>query len=142
HVRVRGRGIQVEVALLAIFAVIALGTREPEQPFFQYAIAAVPQRQCETQPALAIANPEKSILAPAIGATAGMLVRKIAPGIAVGGVVFADRAPLPLGEIRPPAFPVRRARVVLGETTHLRVVDLSPIVEWLLSCHELILAAA
>src|SRR5713101_5174120 len=39
-----------------------------------------------------------------------MVVREILPGRAAGAVVLAHRAPLTLGEIRPPSFPVRSAR--------------------------------
>jgi hypothetical protein len=35
-----------------------------------------------------------------------MIMREKFPSGAARAVVFADRAPLPLGKIRPPAFPV------------------------------------
>src|SRR5262249_883123 len=43
------------------------------------------------------------------------VVGEVVPGVAVGGVVLADRAPLPLGQVRPPALPVADALAVLRE---------------------------
>ncbi len=44
-----------------------------------------------------------------------MVVRKETPGVAVGRIVLAHRAPLPVGEVRPPPLPVLAARPVLGQ---------------------------
>src|SRR5262245_42048711 len=74
HVRVRPRRVEVVKALLHIFAVVALVAREAEQPLLENRVAAIPQRERETEPALAVANAEKSILAPTIGATASLVV--------------------------------------------------------------------
>ena len=57
---------------------------------------------------------EQAVLAPAVGAAARVVVREVVPAVAVGRVVLAHRAPLPLGEVRPPALPVA-ARCVLLE---------------------------
>src|SRR5512132_2421815 len=48
-----------------------------------------------------------------------MIVRKILPAISVGRIIFTDCRPLPLGEVRPPAFPVTYARGVLSQTLFL-----------------------
>ena len=54
---------------------------------------------------MVVADPGEPVLAPVIGARAGLIVAEIVPGVPVAAVVFADGAPLPLGEIRPPEFP-------------------------------------
>src|SRR5262249_49757226 len=50
-----------------------------------------------------------AILAPAVGAAAGLIVGEIIPGRAARAIVLAHRAPLPLAEIRTPAAPIRHA---------------------------------
>ncbi len=115
HVGVRGRRIQVEVALLDVLAVIGIRPANSEQPLFQNGIAAVPQRQREAHASLAIANAEQAVFAPAIGAAARMIVREIRPATPIRGVVFAHGAPLPLGKIRAPALPVLLAPGIFSE---------------------------
>src|SRR5439155_15118278 len=44
-----------------------------------------------------------------------VIVREVIPDIAVGGIVLADGAPLPLGKVRAPAFPVFGSLGVLVE---------------------------
>ncbi len=45
QIRMRGGGVQIEIVLLDVFAVVALGVGHAEQAFLQNGIAAVPQRQ-------------------------------------------------------------------------------------------------
>ena len=90
---------------------IALGAGEAEQPLLENRVAAVPKCEREAEPAFAIADAQQAILAPAVGAAAGLVVREVVPGVAVLGVVLAHRAPLPLGEIRAPPLPVLAAAV-------------------------------
>src|SRR5437899_2871471 len=106
HVRVSRRRVEIEIGFLDIFAVIALGTREAKEAFFENGISAVPKRQGEAQPALPIANAEQAILAPPVGPAARMIVGKKVPTGPVAGVVFADGSPLPFGQIGSPAFPI------------------------------------
>jgi len=49
---------------------------------------------------LLIIGSGQSILAPAVGVRAGVVVRKIIPGGAVGAVVLTHRGPLTLAEVR------------------------------------------
>ena len=58
------------------------------------------------EPAFSIAEAEQAVLAPAIGAAAGLIVGKVIPGIAVGAIVLADGPPVPLGEVGAPVLPV------------------------------------
>ena len=79
HVRMRRRRIEVVVALLHVLAVVALRAGQAEQPLLQDRVAAVPQRQREAQPALAIADAQQPVFAPAIRAAAGLIVRRSNP---------------------------------------------------------------
>ena len=116
HVAVRRRAGRVEIRLLHILAVVALGPGQAEQPFLQDGVAAVPHREAEAQPALAVGDAEQTVLAPAVGAAGRVIEGEIFPRLAVGRVILAHRAPLPLGEIRAPALPVPGPVGVLGKT--------------------------
>ncbi len=50
HVGVRRRGVEVEVVLLDVLAVIALAAGEPEEPLLEDRIAPVPEGQREAEP--------------------------------------------------------------------------------------------
>src|SRR6266446_5001568 len=76
---------------------------------------AVPQGERQAQALAAIADPAYPVLAPTIGAAAGVVVRAVIPRVAAGGIILAHRAPLALGEIRTPEFPAFPSRGVLGE---------------------------
>ena len=114
HVRVRGRAIEVEVVLLHILAVVALAVGEPEQALLEDRVALVPQRQREAQQLPVVAQSAEPVLAPPVGARTRLVVGEVVPGVAVLAVVLADRAPLPLAEIRSPFLPrdLRLARLV------------------------------
>src|SRR5206468_4958217 len=52
-----------------------------------------------------VGDPPEAVLAPAIGAGAGLVVGEVVPRIAVLAVVLAHRAPLPLAQVGPPLLP-------------------------------------
>ena len=112
---VGGRGVEVVVGLLHVLAVVALGTGEAEQALLQDRVAPVPQRQREGHAALAVAQAEQPVLAPAIGTAARLVVGERVPGRAVLGVVLAHGAPLPLRQVGTPALPVGGARGVVRQ---------------------------
>jgi hypothetical protein len=116
HVRVRGRVVQVEVILLDVLPMIAFRVRDSEQPLFQDAITAVPQCQREADLLVAIGDSREAVLAPSIRARTRMIVGEVAPRVAVGAVILADRAPAAFAQIRTPAFPVAPALAGLLET--------------------------
>ncbi len=121
HVGV-GRGrVEVEVELLHILAVISLRTGQAEEALLQDRVLAVPEGEGEAEAPLAIGDAQEPVFAPAVGARARVVVREVAPAVAVLGVVLADRAPLPLGEVRPPPLPVLVAAGVLGQTGTLGI---------------------
>ena len=105
HRRMAGHAVRIVIGLLHILAVIALGIGEAEQALLQDRVAPVPQRQPQADMLLIIAKPANPVLAPAIGAAAGMVMRERGPSIPIRAVILAHGAPLPLGQIRPPAPP-------------------------------------
>jgi hypothetical protein len=110
HVGMRGRAIQVEAVVLDVFAVAAFGVGQPEEPFFQEGIAPVPERDCEADQLLTIADAGEPVVAPAVGPGAGVVVRKVLPGVSVSGVVLPHRAPRAFAQVRTPPFPVEPSR--------------------------------
>src|SRR5690348_10947437 len=63
-----------------------------------------------------VADAGEPVLAPAIGARAGVIVREVVPGVAAFTVVLADGAPLTFAEIRAPALPGSAAGFGPGES--------------------------
>src|SRR5262245_31128526 len=125
HVRVSRRGIEVEVVLLHVLAMVSLGPGEPEQSLLEDRVTAVPERDGEAQPLVVVADPPEAVLTPSIRARPRVIVRQVVPGRPVATVVFAHGSPLALAEIRPPASPVHGAP--------RRLVDANLFSEWL--CH-------
>ena len=74
HVRVGRRAVEVEVVLLDVLAVIALAVGQAEQPLLEDRVLAVPQGQREAEPLLVVGDAGQAVLAPAIGARAGLVV--------------------------------------------------------------------
>ena len=119
--------VEVPPVLLDVLAVIALSPGQPEGPLLQDRVAPVPQRQAQAQPLLDVTEPGQAVLAPAVGAGPGLVVRQVVPRLAVGAVVLPDRPPLPLADVRPPPVPV----------TGLA----KPVLELAESCHPLTFGA-
>ncbi len=55
---------------------------------------------------MVVADAEDAVFGPAISARTRMVVREIGPSVAIRAVIFANRAPGTLGQVRPPALPV------------------------------------
>ena len=112
HVRVSRRRVEIKIIFLDVLAVVAFVAGEPEQPFLENRVLAVPEREREANILMPVGDAAEPVFAPAISAAARMIMGKILPGGAVGAVVFAHGAPLALGEVGSPAFPVNFARAV------------------------------
>jgi hypothetical protein len=80
HVAVRRRVIEVEVALLDVFAVIAFVVGQAEEPFLEKRIPAVPEGEREADVLMSVAETGETVLVPAVGARSGVVVRKVFPG--------------------------------------------------------------
>src|SRR5712692_11952362 len=106
HVAVGRSGIEIEVVLFHILAVIALISGQAEEAFFQDRITPVPERKAEAHHLVAIADSANAVFAPTVGARAGVVMREKFPSGAVGTVIFTDCAPLAFRKIGPPALPV------------------------------------
>ena len=115
QIRMRRRRVQVVVELLDVFAVISLAVGQPEKSLLQNRIALIPQRQGQAQNLVVVGKSRDTVFAPAIRAAAGVIVRKIVPGIAMRAVVLAHRAPLPFAQIRTPLLPRGRRRGALRQ---------------------------
>src|SRR2546426_7941148 len=74
---------------------------------------------------MAVAHAGNAVFAPAVGARARMIVRKVFPSRSIRAVVLADCAPLPLGEVRSPALPMNLPQPGLFETLIFRGLNSS-----------------
>ncbi len=106
--------VDVEVVLLHVLAVVALGVGQAEQALLQDRVALVPQGQRQAEALLVVADAGEAVLAPAVGPGPRLVVGEVRPRIAVVAVVLAHRAPLALAEVRPP-HPPRLARSGLDQ---------------------------
>src|SRR5437016_7583453 len=104
---------------------ISFRTGQAEKSLFEDRVTAIPNGQGKTEPALAVGDAEKSILAPTVSAAAGVLVREMVPGLAVWRVILAHDRPLALAEIRRPAFPALLSGGVLAHTPGFHTIGLS-----------------
>src|SRR5258708_8094878 len=66
---------------------------------------------------VAVADACYAVFSPAISAGTRVLVREKFPGSAARAVVFANRAPLALGEVWSPAFPIALSYFVIFQAT-------------------------
>src|SRR5262249_22777724 len=105
HVAVRRRGVEIEVVILDIFAVVALVGHNPEGALLQYRIALVPERQSEDQQLITVADAGEAVFAQAVGLGPRHAMRQMPPRVAVGAVVFAHCAPGSLTDVRSPPPP-------------------------------------
>ena len=65
-VRVCGEVVEVEVVLLHVLAVVALGVRQPEESFFQDRVVFVPQGDGETQALMRVGDAGEAVLTPPV----------------------------------------------------------------------------
>src|SRR5262249_28715532 len=102
---------------------IALVIGESEEAFFQNWIALVPESQCKAESLLVIRNAAQPVLAPSIGARAGVVVWEVAPSVAIVAVILSHRPPLAFAEIRSPLFPWHVIVASLIETNLFHGID-------------------
>src|SRR5205085_11600248 len=84
--------------------------REAARSLLPGRVAAVPTGQPAAQHLGLVTDAGQAVLAPAIGAGPRMVVREVAPGVALRAVVLAHRGPRPLADIGTPPFPVAAVR--------------------------------
>src|SRR4029453_1798662 len=98
-----------------VLAMVALGVREAEEALLEDRILAVPERQREADPLVAVRDAQDPVLVPPVGPRAGVVMREVVPGRSVFAVVLAHGAPGPRREEGSPAIPARFTRVVFGD---------------------------
>lgn len=111
------RGVEVEVTLLDVLAVISFLVREAKKAFLQDGIFFIPKCDGKANMLVAVADSGNAVFSPAIRARARMIVRKVIPCVAIGAVVFAHSAPLAFGKVRAPALPMNPALVDILQTS-------------------------
>ena len=110
----RGR-IEVEVIFLHVLAVVALAAGQAEHAFLEDGVALVPEREREAEALVVVGDAQDAVLAPAVDAGAGVVVREKIPRLAGGAVILAHRAPLAFAQVGPPAPPVSFLKSILFE---------------------------
>ena len=110
----------MEEVILDVFPMVALSITQTKGTFLQDRILTIPQRDAKAEKATLITDTQKTILAPAIGAGAGMVMGEGAPGITTGGIVLPHSAPLTITEITAPAHPGHLLFITLGHTPMFR----------------------
>jgi hypothetical protein len=105
HVGVGRRGIEVEVVLLHVLAVVALAVGQAEQALLEDGVFPVPEREGKAEALPVVRVPGQSVLAPSVRARPGVIVAEIVPCVAALAVVLADGAPLPFAQVRTPFAP-------------------------------------
>jgi Na+-transporting methylmalonyl-CoA/oxaloacetate decarboxylase gamma subunit len=116
HVGVAGDAVEVVVIFLDVLAVVPLGVGQAEEAFLQEGVPAVPERRGQAEVLESVAEPGQPVLVPAVGPTPGVVVGEGRPGVAVGGIILADRPPGALGNVRPPVLPVGAAAGAVGQS--------------------------
>src|SRR4030095_12886685 len=130
QVGMRRSGVEVVVKLLSVLAVVALGVGQSENAFLEDRVFTIPQSERKTEALGIIADAGQTVLAPTIRAAACMVVREMLPGIAVRRVIFPHRAPLALGEVRTPTFPVLPTGFGLIEALLFAEFDIHSLTEF------------
>src|SRR5262245_45353306 len=113
------RAVEVDGILLDVLAMVAFAVGQPEQALLDDRISTIPQSEREAEALAVVANAGQTILAPAVGARAGVVVGEVIPRVTVVAVVLAHCAPLALAQIRSPFLPGNLPRSSLVESEML-----------------------
>src|SRR5262245_43864572 len=113
------RAVEVEVILLDVLAMVAFAVGQPEEAFLDDRISTIPQGERKAEALAVVANAGQTILAPAVGARAGVIMGEVIPRVTVVAVVLAHCAPLTLAQIRSPLLPGNLPRSSLVESEML-----------------------
>src|SRR5258708_829117 len=99
HVGVSRRGIEIEIRLLHVLAMVSLVPCEPKQALLENRILPVPDPQSKAHPPLPVADAQQAVLAPPVSPAARVVMREVFPALACRRIVLTDRAPLTLGQV-------------------------------------------
>ena len=114
-----GRGVEEEVVLLDVLAVVALGVGQTEHPLLEDGVDAVPHGERQAEALVIVGDAGDAVLAPLVGARPRLIVAEVAPRVTVGAVVLAHGAPLPLAEVRAPRLPWHAAACLVQASCFL-----------------------
>jgi hypothetical protein len=117
HVRVSRGAIKVKVVLLYVLTVVTLRRDEPKETLLQNRILLIPKRKGKNEELKTVTNSRQAILAPSVGFTSSVIVRKVIPGVPGCTIVLTHRSPGTLRHIWAPTFPVRIALAGVGESS-------------------------
>lgn len=133
HVRMSRSGVQVIVQLFDIFTVISLMTCNAEKAFLENGVLTIPKGEPKAKALMVIRDSSDPVFTPSVGARTRLLMRKVAPGITISGIIFANGSlsmwisqmvrigrprrthPLSVTEVRAPSFPVSFLLFILEE---------------------------
>ncbi len=101
-----GRRIQLEIKFFYILTMIAFIVCQTKKPFFYNAVLPVPESRSQAENLVSVTKPCNALFTPAVGIAAGQVVVDIGPGLSVRTIILPDSAPLTVGEIGTPFFPV------------------------------------
>jgi len=76
---VRRRAVEVEVVLFYVLAVVALAVGEAEEPLLENGVLSVPEGESKAEVLFIVGNAGDAVLAPAVGARAGVVMGKEIP---------------------------------------------------------------
>jgi hypothetical protein len=85
-----GRRVKIVVELFDILAVVSLVACNTKETFFQNRVLAIPQGQPKAETLVVIRDTSQTVFTPSVCAGPRMLVREMAPGVAVCRVVLAN----------------------------------------------------
>ena len=71
--------VEIEIALFHVLAVVALRPGQAEEALFEDGVLSVPKSQGKAEAAFAVGDAEQTVLAPAVGAAARVLVGESNP---------------------------------------------------------------
>lgn len=84
-----GGRVEVVVELLHVFAVVSLVAGDTKEAFLEDAVLAIPEGEAETKTLVVVGNTTETVFTPPVYARAGVLVREMAPCVAVRRVILA-----------------------------------------------------
>ena len=113
------RGVEEEVVLLDVLAVVALGVGQTEHPLLEDRVDAVPHGERQAEALVIVGDAGDAVLAPLVGARPRLIVAEVAPRVTVGAVVLAHGAPLPLAEVWAPRLPWHAAACLVQASCFL-----------------------
>jgi hypothetical protein len=101
----RRRAVEVEVVFFDVLAVIAFAIGQPEETLLEDRVFPVPEGERKTESLFLVRDAPETILAPAIGPRASMIVGEEIPGVTPRAIVLADGSPLTFAQVRAPLLP-------------------------------------